>query len=422
MCFYVLIDDRTSRVPVPHGTGQQPFVRELVDVRVLSPVIPGQRCGSDIQSKNMNTTTFTSESVCAGHPDKICDQISDAVVDAVLAQDQFGRVAVETMAAHGHIVIAGELTTTAKVNIEEIARTQIKRLGYTDTKSGFSYESPLAYYVHEQSPEIAVGVTKKKGAGDQGMMFGFACNETDMMMPLPIAIAHSLAQEIDRIREEKILPYLRPDGKTQVTIEYKNGKPYRVTNVVVAVPHSEKVDLKQVKRDIFKVIVKPILVTFGFSISATDLIVNGTGVWHHGGPSSDSGLTGRKIVVDTYGGYSRVGGGAFSGKDPTKVDRSGAYAARYIAKNVVANGLADKAEVRLAYFIGAVKPLMQEVETFGTAKKSQKIIDEFAKKLLNTSVEGILKGLNLRRPIYLPTAAYGHFGRDSFPWEKVVKM
>lgn len=366
-------------------------------------------------------TTFTSESVCAGHPDKICDQISDAVVDAVLAQDPNGRVAVETMAAHGHVVLAGELTTTAKVNLEKIAREQIKRLGYTDTKSGFSHESPIAIHVHEQSPEIAVGVMKKKrGAGDQGMMFGFATNEANNYMPLPITMAHEITQKIDEVREQKILPYLRPDGKSQVTVAYKDGKPVGVTSVVVAVPHKESISLKQVKSDVYKVVVKPILAKYGFKISVKDLIVNGTGVWHHGGPSSDSGLTGRKIVVDGYGGYARVGGGAFSGKDPTKVDRSGAYAARYLAKNIVSQGLADKAEVRLAYFIGALAPLMQEVETFGTNKKSQKVIDDYAAKLLDTSVEGILEGLDLRRPIYLPTAAYGHFGRDIFPWEKVV--
>jgi S-adenosylmethionine synthetase len=240
-------------------------------------------------------------------------------------------------------------------------------------------------------------------------------------MPLPIALAQAIASEIDRVREEKIIPYLRPDGKTQVTVEYKNGKAESISAVVVAVPHSEKIKLPQVKKEIYDIVVKPILAMHGFKISPKQLIVNGTGVWHNGGPSADSGLTGRKIVVDTYGGYSRVGGGAFSGKDPTKVDRSGAYAARYIAKNIVANGLAERAEVRLAYFIGALKPLMQQVETFGTATKSEKVINNFMEKLLDTSVEGILDGLNLRRPIYLPTAAYGHFGRNGFPWETVVK-
>lgn len=366
-----------------------------------------------------NIYTFTSESVCAGHPDKICDQISDAIVDAVLAKDPDGHVAVETMAAHGHVTLAGEVTTNAKINFEKIAREQIKRLGYTDTKSKFSYESPISIYVHEQSPEIQVGVDHK-GAGDQGMMFGFAKKETPQFMPLPIVLAHELAEAIDTIREEKKLPYLRPDGKSQVTVEYKNGKPIAVTTVVLAVPHSEKIPLAQVKEDLYKKVVTPILAKYGFKIAKKDIIVNGTGVWHHGGPSADSGVTGRKIVVDTYGGYAKVGGGAFSGKDPTKVDRSGAYAARFIAKNIVAENMADMAEVRLAYFIGAKKPLMQEVETFGTEHKSKKIINDFANKILDTSVSGILKGLDLLRPIYLPTAAYGHFGRPEFPWERIV--
>jgi S-adenosylmethionine synthetase len=374
--------------------------------------------------KNMkNTYTFTSESVCAGHPDKVCDQISDAIVDAILAKDPNGRVAVETVATWGRLMIAGEVNTTAKVNYEKIARDAIKKLGYTDEALNFSFNSPIEVYVHEQSPEIAVGVNKKEtGAGDQGMMFGYACTETSSFMPLPITLAHELAQAIDTAREKKKIPYLRPDGKTQVTVEYKDGKPHKVTSVVVAVPHKETIKLDQVKEDVYEKIVTPVLKKHGYAIDKKDLIVNGTGVWHYGGPAMDSGLTGRKIVVDTYGGYARVGGGAFSGKDPSKVDRSGAYAARYIAKNVVANKLADKAEVRLAYFIGAKKPLMQEVETFGTAKVSDKVIADYVKKVLNTSVEGILQGLDLRRPIYAETAAYGHFGRDQFPWEKVIKQ
>lgn len=368
----------------------------------------------------MTTYTFTSESVCSGHPDKICDQISDAIVDAVLKQDPTGHVAVETMAAHGHVILAGEVKSKAKIDFEKVARDQIKRLGYTDKKSGFSYLSPIAVHVHEQSPEIAVGVDQE-GAGDQGMMFGFAVRETPQLMPLPITLAHELTRKMDEAREKKILPYLRPDGKSQVTVEYKNNKPVAVNTVVLAVPHSEKIKLDQVKNDLYKKVVVPVLKKYGYKVDIENLIVNGTGVWHHGGPSADSGVTGRKIVVDTYGGYAKVGGGAFSGKDPTKVDRSGAYAARFIAKNIVAHKLADKAEVRLAYFIGAKKPLMQEVETFGTEKKSAKIINDFANKILDTSVSGILKGLNLQRPIYLPTASYGHFGRTEFPWEKIVK-
>jgi len=249
-------------------------------------------------------------------------------------------------------------------------------------------------------------------------MFGFAINETKNLMPMPITIAHRLAQRIDEVREKKIIPYLRPDGKTQVTIEYKNGVPKRILQVVIAVPHEESVALEQVKKDLYRQVSSKVLDEFGFKIKEKDLIVNGTGVWHMPGPASDTGLTGRKIIVDTYGGFARVGGGAFSGKDPTKVDRSGAYAARFLAKNIVREHLAEKAEVRLAYFIGAKKPSMLEVETFQTAKVSEKTIKDFMSSLLDTSVEGILEGLNLRRPIYLPTSSYGHFGREEFPWEK----
>ena len=367
----------------------------------------------------MTKTTFTSESVCSGHPDKICDSISDAIVDAVLTQDKNGHVAVETMAAFGKIIVAGEVKMKGHVDYEKITREQIKRLGYTDPKFNFYDQSPIELLVHEQSPEISIGVDNE-GAGDQGMMFGYACRETEELMPMPITLAHQLTKRIDQVREEKILDYLRPDGKSQVIVEYENDKPVAVTHVVIAVPHKEAVNKEQVKKDVYEKIVSPVLAKYGFKISLEDLIVNGTGVWHNGGPAADCGLTGRKIVVDTYGGYARVGGGAFSGKDPTKVDRSGAYAARFIAKNVVANKLAEKAEVRLAYFIGAKKPVMQQVETFGTNKKSQEIIDSFASKILNTSVSGIIKGLDLQRPIYLPTSAYGHFGRPEFPWEKIV--
>lgn len=363
--------------------------------------------------------TFTSESVCAGHPDKICDQISDAIVDAVLAQDPNGKVAVETVATVDRLIIVGEINAHAKIDAKKIAREQIKRLGYTVPAYHFSDKSPIDEYLHAQSPEIAVGV-KKKGAGDQGMMFGFACNDTAQLMPMPITLAHALTKQIDTVRENKTLPYLHPDGKSQVTVEYKNNKPVKVIGVVLAVPHAESVTLKQVTSDLYKYVVTPVLKQYGFTFPQKDLIVNGTGIWHNGGPASDSGLTGRKIVVDTYGGYARVGGGAFSGKDPTKVDRSGAYAARYIAKNIIANKMAEKAEVSLAYFIGAKKPMMQEVETFETAKVSDKVLASYISKLLDTSVEGILDTLDLSRPIYLPTAAYGHFGRPEFPWEKIV--
>jgi len=362
---------------------------------------------------------FTSESVCAGHPDKICDQISDAVVDAALAKDKYSRVAVETMVTKNFIAMAGEVTTKGKVPYEKIARDVIKKLGYTDPKYKFTYRSPIKIKIHTQSSEIALGVDSF-GAGDQGMMFGYACNETPSLMPLPIAIAHELAMGIDKVRENKILPYLRPDGKTQVTVRYDNRKPVDIDLIVLAVPHQEEVDIGLVKKDLYQQVVEPVLAKYGFRFPMAKIILNGTGVWHWGGPASDSGVTGRKVVVDTYGGMARVGGGAFSGKDPTKVDRSGAYAARFLAKNIVAAGLADKCEVRLAYFIGAKRPIMQQVETFGTAKKSDKIIYSFMEKILDTSVEGILKTFDLRRPIYFKTAAYGHFGREGFPWEKIV--
>lgn len=362
--------------------------------------------------------TFTSESVCAGHPDKICDSISDAILDEVLKQDKTGRVAVETIATFNKVIIVGEVTANAKVNFEKIARKRIKNLGYTDPYFNFSDKSGVEVCVHGQSPEIARGVHSKKGAGDQGMMFGFACRETKDLMPLPITIAHKLAKRIDEVREKDVLKYLRPDGKTQVTVNYKNGTPVGVKEVVIAVAHKENVVLKEVKKDIFEKVVKNVLEEFGFKISEKKLILNGTGIWHMPGPAVDSGLTGRKIVVDTYGGYARVGGGAFSGKDPTKVDRSGAYAARFLAKHIVKEGLCEKAEVRLAYFIGAKKPIMQEIETFGTSRFSDKQIKDFVSRLLDTSVEGIIEGLRLQRPIYLPTSTYGHFGREQFPWEK----
>lgn len=362
--------------------------------------------------------TFTSESVCAGHPDKICDSISDAILDAILAKDPNGRVAVESLVTTNTCVLAGEVTTKAKIDYEKVARQQIKRLGYTIPQIQFSSKADVTVKIHSQSPEISQGVDDA-GAGDQGMMFGYACTETKELMPLPIMLAHRLAQKIDEVREEQVLPYLRPDGKTQVTITYENGKPVGVESLVLAVPHKESISLEQVTDDLHKKVVTPVLKKFGYTFAKKDMIVNGTGVWHIGGPHSDTGLTGRKIVVDGYGGYARVGGGAFSGKDPSKVDRSGAYAARFLAKNIVAQGLADRAEVRLAYFIGAKKPLMQDVETFGTAKKSDKVIQSFMNDLLDTSVRGIVEGLDLLRPIYLQTAAYGHFGRKEFPWEKV---
>jgi S-adenosylmethionine synthetase len=364
----------------------------------------------------MNDFIFTSESVCAGHPDKICDSISDAILDEVLRQDPKGRVAIETLAAFNKVNIVGEVTTTAKVNFDKIARKRIRDLGYTNPLFNFTDQSDIEINIHEQSPEINAGV-KVKGAGDQGMMFGFACRETKSLMPLPITIAHRLAQRLDEVKKVT-LPFLRPDGKTQITIAYKNGLPYKILQVVVAVPHDEKKTLAQVKNAVYKEVIKKVLDEFGFKIAEKDLIVNGTGVWHMPGPACDAGLTGRKIIVDTYGGYARVGGGAFSGKDPTKVDRSGAYAARFLAKHVVKEKLADKAEVRLAYFIGAKKPVMLDIETFGTEKAPRELIKQFMTEILDTSVAGIIEALDLQKPIYLATSTYGHFGRPEFSWEK----
>jgi len=365
---------------------------------------------------------FTSESVCAGHPDKICDQISDAILDAVLALDPQGRVAVEAMVTANRVVVAGEVTAAAaalaRIDLKQVAAEQIKRLGYTDTAFNFTHQSPIEVYIHEQSPDIAAGVDNE-GAGDQGMMFGYACCETPELMPLPIMLAHKLTQAMDGVRTTGVLPYLRPDGKSQVTVNYKGGWPVGVSKVVLAVPHREDVEVEQVRRDLHVEVVKKVLGEYEQRIPEKELIVNGTGVWHIGGPASDTGVTGRKIVVDGYGGMARVGGGAFSGKDPTKVDRSGAYAARYLAKNIVAHGLADRVEVGLAYVIGRKRPLMEEIETFGTARVSKKALREFAGQLLDTSVRGIIEGLDLRRPLYLKTASYGHFGREGFPWEQM---
>jgi S-adenosylmethionine synthetase len=367
------------------------------------------------------SNTFTSESVCAGHPDKICDQVSDAILDEALREDKYSRVAVETMVTKNFLVMAGEVTTKAKLNYKKIAQRVVRGLGYTIPALNFSDKSEIIVKIHTQSPEISVGVDNL-GAGDQGMMFGYASHETKEFMPIPIMLAHRLAMGMDSLRETKRLPYLRPDGKAQVTVGYEKRFPKTIETVVLAVPHEEKIELSQVKKDLFNMLVTPILQEYGYKINRNQLVVNGTGVWHIGGPTSDTGVTGRKIVVDTYGGMARVGGGAFSGKDPTKVDRSAAYAARYLAKNIVANKLADRCEIRLAYFIGAKKPVMQEAETFGTEKKSAKIIKSFMNKLLDTSLKEIIAGLDLRRPIYLKTAAYGHFGRDIFPWEKIRSL
>jgi S-adenosylmethionine synthetase len=374
----------------------------------------------------MSRYYFTSESVCAGHPDKLSDQISDAIADEVIKQDPKARIGVETAVTANRVVLLGEVGTTAKVDFAKVAREEVRRQGYVIDGLQFHADTlDVDVYIREQSPEIAAGVVDDDGegigAGDQGMMFGYACNETPQLMPLPITLAHRLTQRLDELRVTD-LTYLRPDGKAQFTVAYEEGKPVAVTHVVVAIPHDPKIEREHVQKDVYEKGIKPLLDEYDYSIDpAKQLVLNGTGVWHFSGPAADAGLTGRKIIVDGYGGYARVGGGAFSGKDCTKVDRSAAYAARYLAKNIVAAGLADKAEVALAYFIGARRPVMQEVETFGTEKVSHEEIKKFMDSLLDTSVAGIIKAFDLRRPIYRATAAYGHFGRDGFPWEVIAK-
>lgn len=363
---------------------------------------------------------FTSESVCAGHPDKIADRISDAILDEILRQDPYARTGIETVAGANKVALFGEINTSASVDFESVVRATIRRLGYTNPAWGFSDKSKFENNIHQQSPEIAQGTAGDTGAGDQGMMFGFAIDETPELMPLPIAIAHSLTMSLDQIRESGELNFIRPDGKSQVTVRYQNGKPVGIETVVMASAHDESIDEKTFKQAIYEKVVRPVIQSYGYDIEPQQLVVNGTGAWYIPGPESDAGLTGRKIVVDTYGGFARVGGGAFSGKDPSKVDRSGAYAARYIAKNIVAAGLARKCEVGLAYVIGKPLPLMKTINVFGTGTKNQTEIESFAEKLIDTSVRGIVEALNLRRPIYQETSAYGHFGKKDLPWERVV--
>jgi S-adenosylmethionine synthetase len=365
-------------------------------------------------------TYFTSESVAAGHPDKIADRISDAILDEILRQDPHGKAGVETVAGANRVALFGEVNTTAKVDYPNIVKRVITQLGYTNPAWGFSIDSPVEVYIHQQSPEIAQGVVDDGGAGDQGMMFGFAIDETPELLPLPISIAHALTRQLDTVRTNKVLSFIRPDGKSQVTVSYKEGKPKAIEKVVIATAHDENTSESVVKDAIYNEVVIPVLKTYGYSVSKNRLIVNGTGLWHIPGPESDAGLTGRKIVVDTYGGYARVGGGAFSGKDPSKVDRSGAYAARLIAKNIVAAGLATKCEVGLAYVIGQPKPLMKTIDTFGTNTVTEEQIEKFADRLIDTSVKGIINALDLRRPIYEATSAYGHFGNAAFPWEAIL--
>ncbi len=371
-------------------------------------------------SRNKKLWLFTSESVCAGHPDKICDAISDVILDAALAQDPHARTGIETVAGANQICLFGEIKTTAKLDYEAIARAKVAELGYTNPAWGFSQESSFSNNLHEQSPEIALGVDQD-GAGDQGMMFGYACDETPELVPLPITLAHAITRRIDEARQQAELKWLRPDGKAQVTVRYEGDKPVGIEKLVAAVAHDEKASPRRVRADVIEHIFAPVLEEYGFLLPPEeDIVVNGTGLWHIPGPESDAGLTGRKIVVDTYGGYARVGGGAFSGKDPSKVDRSGAYAARYIAKNIVAAGLATKCEVGLAYVIGKPQPLMQTIETFGTATVGDGELYAYKDRLIDTSVKGVIDALDLARPIYSQTSAYGHFGKTGLPWEEVV--
>ena len=366
---------------------------------------------------------FTSESVTEGHPDKIADQISDAILDAIIAKDPVARVACETLVTTGLAFVAGEVTTNAYADIPSIVRDTIKNIGYTRAKYGFDYETcAVITAIHEQSGDIAMGVDTG-GAGDQGLMFGYACDETPELMPMTISLAHKLAMKLTEVRKNDVLAYLRPDGKTQVTVEYRDGKPFRIDTIVVSSQHSPEVHLKDLKDDIIEKVIKPVVPQNLLDEENVKYYINPTGRFVTGGPMGDTGLTGRKIIVDSYGGVGSHGGGAFSGKDPTKVDRSGAYMARYIAKNIVAAGIANKVEVQIAYAIGVPEPVSLLVDSFGTTKVDPAKTVSAIRKLFPLTPKGIIDALNLRRPIFRKTAAYGHFGREDadFTWEKTDK-
>jgi len=373
-----------------------------------------------------DTLLFSSESVTEGHPDKLCDQVSDAVLDALIAKDPMARVACETATTTGTVLVAGEITTNAYADVISIVREVVRDIGYTNAAYGFDYETcGVLTAIKPQSPDIAQGVDRAQddraelGAGDQGMMFGFAVDETPELMPLPITLAHAVAKRLATARKSGELTYLRPDGKSQITVEYHKGKPRRVHTVVVATQHDEDVDVERLRRDVKDVVVRAAIPT-NLLDGETRYVINGTGKFVIGGPMGDAGLTGRKIIVDTYGGYARHGGGAFSGKDPTKVDRSGAYAARYVAKNIVAAGLATRCQIQIAYVIGVAKPVSLNVETFGTGSVDDEVIRRLIDEHFDFRPQEIIERFRLRRPIYRQTAAYGHFGRPELdlPWEK----